>query len=111
MQNVLMDIRINITFEFENELYHADILILNLLSTIQNFFYVVHLFDDGLLAQFPRRHIFIAKDKKFMPVKTNTTREEVLVHAIQKAIVNHRNNPFGSDAPSSIDAQRILKGT
>jgi len=104
-----MDIRITINFQFEDKTYPADILILNLSSTIENFFYVVHIFDEFLLNLFPSRYIFIARDKKFLPVKTKTKREGMLIQAIQKAIVRHRNNPFYIDeATSHINKQEGL---
>jgi len=92
-----MDIRININFFFEEVMYTADILILNLSTVTQKFFYVVHIFDEQLVEQFSRRYIFIAREKKFLPVKTKTKKEDLLVYSIQSAIINHRNNPFSND--------------
>ena len=72
-----MDIRININFFFEEVMYTADILILNLSTVTQKFFYVVHIFDEQLVEQFSRRYIFIAREKKFLPVRTKTKKEKV----------------------------------
>ena len=78
-------------------MYQADILILNLSTVTQKFFYVVHIFDEQLLSQFSPRYIFIAKEKEFLPVRTKTKKEDILINSIQNAITNHRNNPFADD--------------
>lgn len=96
-----MDIRININFSFEGEVYSADVLILNLSTVTHQFFYVVHIFDEQLIAQFSRRYIFVTKEKKFLPVKTKTQKEDLLIRSIQHAIIHHRNNPFTDDATIS----------
>lgn len=88
-----MDIRINIDFQFEEITYAADILILKLSCIPKKFFYVVHIFDDYLLAQFSFRYIFITKDREFLPVNFKTKRERLLIQSIQDAIINHKNNP------------------
>jgi hypothetical protein len=89
-----VDIRLNIHFQFEEITYPADILILTLSSIPKKFFYVVHIFDDYLLSEFSFRYIFITKDKEFLPIDTNTQREDVLIRSIQNAITTHKNNPF-----------------
>ena len=88
-----MDIRINIRFQFEESEYHADILIIKLSTSPLHYFYVVHLFDDGIISQFSRRYIFKTEKNKFLNVYAETKREGALIQSIQHAIINHKYHP------------------
>ena len=88
-----MDIRIEVSFKFEESLYPADILILKLSAYPIKFFYVVHIFDDQLVSQFSARYILASKECNFMPVKTQTQRETMLIQSMQSAIMNHKYHP------------------